>query len=68
MATLEFRLIEANAFWTASSNLRKAIREGAPDVEELTQILETHAKHGVQPAIRMRAEALVSRRPHTKAG
>ncbi|MBZ9889461.1 hypothetical protein LB559_16160 [Mesorhizobium sp. BR1-1-3] len=67
--TNEFRLLEAKAFWIASSALRKAIRCGEAGVEALEQVVENHARYGVQPAIKARAKELLSeRRRSSKAG
>ncbi|TIL91714.1 MAG: hypothetical protein E5Y65_08750 [Mesorhizobium sp.] len=69
MATFEFRNCEAKAFWVASSNLRKAVREGSDDIDVLAKLLEGHANYGLQPGIRARAEALLwERRRAAKAG
>ena len=67
--TSEFRLLEAKAFWVASSELRKAIRSGGADIEAIEQTVENHARYGVQPAIKARAKELLGeRRRSSKAG
>lgn len=69
MATCEFKICEANAFWIASSNLRKAVREGSDGIDVLVNLVEGHAKYGIQPGVRARAESLLwERRRSTKAG
>ncbi|GLQ82613.1 hypothetical protein GCM10007881_61360 [Mesorhizobium huakuii] len=60
--TQEFRLLEAKAFWIASSKLRQAIREGSAGIEALTQTIENHARYGMQPAVKARAKALLGER------
>ncbi|RUY28907.1 MULTISPECIES: hypothetical protein [unclassified Mesorhizobium] len=69
MATYEFKVDEAKAFWIASSNLRRAAREGAGDMGVLTRLVEDHARYGVQSAIKARAKELLGeRRCSIKAG
>lgn len=64
--TLEFRIAEAKAFWSISSQLRRAMRERATreEIELLAGKAENHAKYGVQPAIRNRAAELVADARH----
>lgn len=61
MATIEFKILEAKAFWTISQELRRAMRERATqaEIELLAAKVGKHARFGVQPGIRCRAEALV---------
>jgi hypothetical protein len=69
MATYEFKVAEAKAFWIASSNLRRAVREGAGDMDVLIRLVEDHAKYGVQAGVKARASALLGeRRRSSKAG
>lgn len=69
MATSEFKDCETKAFWAASSDLRAAVRECRSDIERLIQVVENHARYGIQPAIKARAAALVFElRPVAKTG
>lgn len=62
MATTEFKMIEARAFWRLSSTLRHALRVNAPrsTIDDLQAEAEVHARYGISPRIRQRADVLVS--------
>lgn len=62
MATVEFKMIEARAFWCVSSELRQALRDKAPrhELDLLTADISNHARYGIQPGIRQRADRLLA--------
>ncbi len=62
MATAEFKMCEARAFWCVSSELRQALRDHAPrhEIDTLTTELENHARYGVQPKVRQGADILLT--------
>lgn len=62
MATTEFKMCEARAFWCVSSELRQALRDHAPrhEIDTLTAEIENHARYGVSPGVRQRADGLLA--------